>query len=449
MNKLKTYEVISLAEPDTEPIQTDELVIAIEQLEPTLVEDQTSTLFDKLRSNKLALGVAKLGLAAATLIGIESTPAQATSPDKSVTVQVTPKPTLKPRVTLKPSVKPTPKPTVKPKVTPKPSVKATPKVTPKPTPKPTVKPTPTPTVKPSPSPSPEVTPFALPDPNTLTIPEAASKYMAENTVLLPDLGCSGSLIRNASGEAIGVVTAEHCRLYDTDNKRVLESDGRYSITFTTPVDTYYGDVMNKLKNAGVVDKFFLPSINDTLGSHDFAFGAFEKHSLSEVMAAYKSMQMSYTDMVSSLKLGDTVYASGWPADQPSNNTGSLKRQELVMSILREPRADITTNSPVNLEYLFAVAKSNKDGAVCSPGFSGSMGFIMQNGIPKSIGVLHAINDFRGLASDDQFLKSFERGYKVTGINKYGALCSFTFQTPTKDNGGMEVYVKVVPPAPTP
>jgi hypothetical protein len=307
-----------------------------------------------------------------------------------------------------------------------------------------------PTLSPSPSPSPESTPFALPDPNTLTISEAAAKYMAENTVVIPRLdGCSGSLVRNSSGESIGIITAEHCSLKNIDTKRVLESDGRYSITFASPVNTYYGDVPSQLQNAGVVDKFYLPAVEDA--TIDFVYGAFTGHSLSDVITAYDASRLEYAD-IKQLKAGDIIYSSGWPIYQPKNTTGDLSRREFSLIIVGvEDR--LTNGYAGNTSIVWAAVPADKYDSVCSFGDSGSIAFKTVDGNSKNIGVLAVFEDYTGNNYGVRMLKDnpvdFENKYNVSGLSKYSAVCGFAYETPTPQNGGMEVYVKVVPPTPAP
>lgn len=266
--------------------------------------------------------------------------------------------------------------------------------------------------------------------------------MAENTVALGALGCFGAIVRNSSGEAIGVVTAEHCDLNNSDHPRTLEPDGRYSISFYLPINAWIGDSRTSLKSAGVVDKFFLPSVkNDQTQSLDFVFGAFENHSIQEVMDAYGFMKLPYAEVVASLKAGDLVYFSGWPADQPKNNSGSLKRQSFVSTVFGQ--------YPIsgNLGIVFTVVKANSDGLVCSPGASGSMGFVMREGKMRPVAVLsRGIDGLHTLtsASLTNLIFSYEKQYQVSGITMYDAVCGFAFETPTVQKCGMEVYVKQVP-----
>jgi hypothetical protein len=309
-----------------------------------------------------------------------------------------------------------------------------------------ITPTPRPTLSPSPSPSPEVTPYALPDPNTLTIPEGATKYMAENTIVIPRLGCSGSLVRNEIGVAIGMVTAEHCRLYDSYNKRVLESDGRYSITFASPVNTYYGDTPDNLKNAGVVDKFYLPAVSNNIT--DFVYGAFVDHSISEVMSAYEASRLQYKDILQ-LKAGDIIYSSEWPADQPNNTSGHLNRQEFSMTVVGVEDRIASGSIGGGISLVWAAVSPSKDGSDCSYGGSGSRGFIAKFDSQKSIGSLSTFNPFTDKKYSHPVIKSnpaeFERKFNVTGLSKYSAVCGFAYETPTPQTGGVEVYVKVVTP----
>jgi hypothetical protein len=303
-----------------------------------------------------------------------------------------------------------------------------------------VTPTPKPTLSLPPSPSPEAAPFALPDPNTLTIPEAASKYMAVNTIFVGgSLACSVSLIRNDLGESIGIVTAQHCNLTDYQNKRHLGSDGKYYVIAENHVTANTGDVQDQLTSVGVVDKFYLPAAKST--ALDLALGAFGGHSLQEVRTAYDKNRLTYAEIYA-LKPGDTIYLSGWPIDQ-FNNPGLLKRQQFVLiEVGIEDR--LKSGYIADTSMVDAAVLENNGGSVCSYGTSGGQGFVMVDGKPKSIGVLRTFADFTGNNYSTQNAKvdprGFQQKFNVTRLSKYSALCSFAYETPTLENGGVEVNV---------
>jgi hypothetical protein len=303
-----------------------------------------------------------------------------------------------------------------------------------------VTPTPKPTLSPSPSPSPEAAPYALPDPNTLSIPEAASKYMAENTILMGgSLACSGSLIRNDLGESIGIVTAQHCNLTDYQNKRHLGSDGKYYVIAENHVTANTGDVQDKLTSVGVVDKFYLPDASNT--TLDLALGAFGGHNIQEVRTAYNKNRLTSAE-INALKPGDTIYLSGWPIDQ-FNNPGMLERQSFELKVLGVE--DRFTNGYIgDVSLVWAAVLQSKKGAVCSYGNSGGEGFIIINGEPRSVGVLREFIDFTGNIYAQPTTKvdpkGFEQKFNVTGLSKYSAICNFAYETPAPENGGVEVNV---------
>jgi hypothetical protein len=300
-----------------------------------------------------------------------------------------------------------------------------------------VTPTPKPTLSPSPSPSPEVAPYALPDPNTLTIPEAALKYMAENTIQLGGLGCSGSLIRNDTGEAIGVLTAEHCNL---NSQRYKGSDGKYYTVLQQAVTAYTGDSVDKLLPVGMIDKFYLPSVNDT--AIDLAFGALRGHSSDEIRASYNKNRLTLAE-IRALKPGVVVYFSGLPTDQPNSTTGVLSLESFASSMVGLDDR-LTSGYLADTSMVRSAVSANKDGAVCSYGASGSVGFAMVDGTLKSLGVLHEFIDFTGNKYSKPTAKvdprGFEQKFNVTGLSKYSALCGFAYEIPTPENGAVEVNV---------
>ncbi|HET7320264.1 MAG TPA: hypothetical protein VFI84_01600, partial [Candidatus Saccharimonadales bacterium] len=296
-------------------------------------------------------------------------------------------------------------------------------------------------------------------PENLTVSDAVQESMRANTVYLPWAGCSGSLIRNQAGEAIGVLTAEHCGLRDGDDSspyakyfhhRVQGSDGQSYLALNTEPVVEVGDNLQSLQPAGKLKQVIVPPKGDT--SLDVALGVLDGHTADEVLQAYNANRLSDQD-IQNLKLGQDIYLSGWPTYQP-NNTGSMERQSFHLAVLGVE--NVTVTSGETMPMLLAAVPRDKDGATCSFGDSGGEGFIEEahtdsNGLPYTIrhtvGTLSAFMDHGGdiywskqVANENTSYYEHKYGAKLSYQGTDGQIhnmdiCGFAYQPPQPGTNG--------------
>ena len=247
-----------------------------------------------------------------------------------------------------------------------------------------------------------------------------------DTVRLPEMGCSGFLIRNTTttGEPIGVQTAQHCggvSQGETSNW-LAGANGEPIIPYDAAVDVETGDVFGNMTDIGDIGQFALSSPEDR--TRDLALGALEDQSIREVSADYPQMS---PEEVAALKPGDVIYNSGWPADQV-NNPGPRKRQAFAMSVLGT--TTVTTTKGDTLNVLIAAVPESADGAECSFGDSGSAGFTVDSdGRPRIIGPLSTFDDFGLVLNHDNPTEAasarlwYENEFGVD-LSGYAAVCGF-------------------------
>ena len=271
-------------------------------------------------------------------------------------------------------------------------------------------------------------------PENMTVSKEVKAIMDRDTVYIS--GCSGSIVRSRLGEALGIVTAEHCGYRgngDRANTRIIGGDGQSYILTGAPIEAKTGSDVANLKSVGVIKELFVPAKNDT--SLDIAFGAFSGHTSKEVAAAYNHNKLSAKGL-SKLKLGDRMYISGWPVDQP-NNKGNFERQDFPLSYLGEEM--VTTSGNEKIHMIWAAVPTSKDGADCSFGNSGGKAFVIDGVHSRSVGVLAAFIDFTGklwgdAANGENERKKFENRIGVD-LSPYYAICGIATETPSVENGG--------------
>jgi hypothetical protein len=275
-------------------------------------------------------------------------------------------------------------------------------------------------------------------PKSQIIPEKVQAIIKENVAYLPFAGCSGFLIRNNAGEAIGVRTAQHCDLLPISGSSTRKIDGGY-YTFLDgqePVQVYTGDSTNSLTLAGTVSKFLIdsePNFSTGGPDKDSAIGVFEGQSPKEVLAANDNMVINPDELVQ----GETIYNAGFPIDPKNPNSQDkqepIKRQSFVMTYLGHARWDLTNGE--NLDLAIAAMPEAKDGSECSWGNSGSAGFILDpNGQVKIIGSQTAFNDFGHLlnrsGSAGEYAKLTVQDQFHVNMTGYSAVCGFAYQMPS-------------------
>ncbi len=280
---------------------------------------------------------------------------------------------------------------------------------------------------------------SLPEPEPIT-PEIFS-IMEREVVRIPALGCSGFLVRNDEGDAIGFMTAEHCGLKAGRHERVMGTDDKTYMVFPSPVVAQTGDTPDGMEDIGTVAEFAVWPENDY--SNDLALAAFEGYTTTEVMEYYRHYT---TNQLANLPQGTTINMAGYPSVQPGSN-GQLNRQEYSMSALGLTNA--TTNMGETIEVFVAAVKANGDDAICSNGTSGSEGFTTTLSesdleVPVSVGTLSIFNDFRGITYGTPESGEASREYMSNkfsvDLSDYDAICGFAFELPTQENGGVPITV---------
>lgn len=287
-------------------------------------------------------------------------------------------------------------------------------------------------------------------PEKLHIPQLVADTMSLDTVYIPELGCSGFMVRNDQGKAIGIETAQHCGLLYSDGHWGNDSEDQTTVTFGAPVIVYTGSGAKNLKEVGQIDHFVLS--NPTDKTHDQVVGSFEGEDPMAVLAAYKDRHLT-AEQIGELKMGDIIYTSGWPQYQPKN-PGAEARQQFAMRVLGLTNWYVSDG--LQLELLVAAVPPNNDGSECSWGWSGSEAFVMRTitmpdgstqHVPYSIGTASAFSDFGRLfnnKSNGQTEKqSIEHsfGADMTG---FAAVCGLAIESPSPEAGMEIARVEVLP-----
>jgi hypothetical protein len=255
------------------------------------------------------------------------------------------------------------------------------------------------------------------DSENAPIPAKVKAEMNKNAAYMQGSGCSGSIIRNAKGKAIGALTAEHCSLRNADNRRIEGSDGKVYIV-QEPVLARTGSDRNKLRTVAHIKQYIAPPAGDTV--RDIVLGVAAGHTPAEVYKAYNKTAL--TQRQAEKLTGGNLWNSGWPIDQPDNPT-NMRRQDMKMTILG-PGTTITTLGE-RIDVIWAAVKDTKDGAKCSFGDSGSRGFVMVDGKARSVGTLSAFIDLTdsvpGVAGAQPNEASLAR---IKGVS---AICGFAYK----------------------
>lgn len=281
-------------------------------------------------------------------------------------------------------------------------------------------------------------------PENLSIPEEVRKIMERDVVYIEGLGCSGMLVRDQiTGEAIGVLTAEHCKKGDEIIEEVDVPQGISTISFNETFKVRTGNYKDDLKTVGEFNKI---GVNHSPNAaSDVAVAAFGDHTIEEVLAN-SNFDQSNVDM---LEPGDTIYSSGWPVDQPDNK-GVARRQEFAMTFLGQDSTVMTggESGDVHLNVLVAAVSANADGSTCSPGGSGKIYFTARDGRPLLFGVHSTSIPFdslenSGSTEEAEHARRYAESFGVPLGDKI-ALCTASIEPPSSDPNE---YPEVLPPPP--
>lgn len=243
-----------------------------------------------------------------------------------------------------------------------------------------------------------------PEPETPPNPEQspdkeAEKLMRENAVVINFMvNCSGYLIRDNTGKAIGAVSSEHCGL----KEKVIETDsnGKPVFRFDEPLTVSKGDNFSAMTPVARANGVFIENRGQSSSSFDTAIVSFEGSDPEKVYAAYKANLITDAE-AASLSRGTKVYNAGYPLLNLGSNPPTRSFQIMTGEFMNPAR--IETALGESLETQMVAFNPNENGYVCAPGNSGSLGFIMipksmPDGttklVPKYLGTDAAIHDLR-------------------------------------------------------
>lgn len=265
------------------------------------------------------------------------------------------------------------------------------------------------------------------------IPRAMQAFIAHNAVWIGALRCSGQALRNGRGDAIGVVTAQHCVSLSMQGNRVAGSDGEIYAAFAGPISARAGTKSTRLRLVARIDRLVVPDGGDIL-TRDLAFGVAVGHRSQEVLAAYRREALTDKQMTS-LRVGARVYFGGYPAYQPKYppfrraqqfERQSFVAQVLALGLLRLPTQGIFLTA---IQSLWVSVASTTDGATSSNGVSGAVGMVRFHGRWRAIGAASAFLDLKGLTG-----VGAARGQPIglaptLGEKEISAALAFSYQLP--------------------
>ena len=173
------------------------------------------------------------------------------------------------------------------------------------------------------------------DTNNLVVPKEIEKSLRENVVYVPEIGCSGYLIREPSTkQPIGLEIADHCSFegtnhFDNSLNRLKDEKGNNYINFKKPLQVQTGDKLDQMKTINYIDRVMAPAQNDK--KLDLVIAAFKGHSPQEVLDAYKNTALTDEEL-ENINNNDKVIMSGWPVKQ-TNKDGQMHRQSFALNVL--------------------------------------------------------------------------------------------------------------------
>jgi len=272
-------------------------------------------------------------------------------------------------------------------------------------------------------------PPKAPPPHVELAPEQiAENFMAENTVRIGAY-CSGLLIRDATtGEAVGVETASHCGFRDATPNPIYNAprfkggDGKEYIVKNN-VWVEEGPDSGHMKYIGQPSEIIVPADETTMS--DQVLAVLPGHTPQEVLADYQKSQLNPKEL-EKLQSGETIYMAGFPVSQDGDGRGHQELERFNMVYAGQEETSIGSDR-FDGPTVVAGVKQNENGAVCSPGASGSVGFIIQNGQPRTVGTLSGYMDLSQPGAREQV----ERKYPQVDWKSMTAACYFSISSPTE------------------
>ena len=279
------------------------------------------------------------------------------------------------------------------------------------------------------------------DTNNLVVSKEIEKSLSENVVYVPEIGCSGYLIRELSTkQPIGLEIADHCSFegtnhFDNSLNRLKDEKGNNYINFKKPLQVQTGDKLDQMKTINYIDRVMAPAQNDK--KLDLVIAAFKGHSPQEVLDAYKNSALTEEEL-ENINNNDKIIISGWPVKQ-TNKDGQMHRQSFALNVLGRGVANTTGGKAINV--LWTAVKKNKAGAVCSFGASGAEGRVFtevgSKVDGKSAWTLVAfddlIGDVNGTKEQAAQTKAYWENQFGIDLSPYGAVCAFGNKTPDANN----------------
>lgn len=273
-------------------------------------------------------------------------------------------------------------------------------------------------------------------------PAVAQEYVNNNTVYMYGIGCSGSLIRlngDPNAAPVGVSFAKHCYfLSDPETKTegvapsLTSFNGQEYDTFG-PIVAETGSAQNDMTPVGEISQVITGNGRGT----DFALGVLPGATPGEVLYSYRK-ERAENSVINNLKRGETIYMKGWPVNQKEAIPSDMTAQQFSMTYIGKTETYVTNGERINV-LVAAIPKGQYkyDDSMCSYGASGSSGFILENGKPRTIGNLSVFWNLANLYGETNppdnnpiaNLDGLKTMFPGVDWNKYAAACGFSFQEP--------------------
>lgn len=283
-------------------------------------------------------------------------------------------------------------------------------------------------------------------PGDLT-PEVVS-VMKENAAYILPSECSGWLLRNSDGVAVGVLSAKHCGFLPSDGNLSTDANGQPVYNFNQPLTVYNGNEVGNattpsdMTEVGVVNNVYVDPTTDMVV---LSFAGQDP----EAVVALAQSQVMPASQSSTLPEGSVVFSRGITQYQP-NNTGPEEMQNFAMSVLGNSNWAVTNPGGQTIEQvnlLIAAVPLSPDGAECSPGESGA-GYIVYNSTNNQwqvVGIATAYNDWgRYYTANNPTQAAANLAYFQSEFNAslsgYFAVCGVEQQFPSAATGGQFIPV---------
>ena len=257
----------------------------------------------------------------------------------------------------------------------------------------------------------------------LTPQQIAASTIAQRVAWI-DKRCSAYLLTNPStGEVDGVETAGHCGWYTKhrgSTAQWVEGDnGREYVVYDGKGAVEVGPDAAHLKTIGILSEVIAPSNHEP--ESDLVLGVLQGHTFEQVLADYAAQSMSVEELTQ-LAPGTSIFMGGYPAQQQETTQGVMARQEVNMSFAGIEYVTIDPATPTKGAWVWAAANPNENDAACTPGASGSEGFVIKDGRASSVGTLTAYYDLDIMAGAREHMKKL---FPDINWDNYRYACGFS------------------------